>query len=161
MLQHLLSRCLLPSAAGMGDPTLTILIIEENPVRAAILEDGMREAGYGRIIHVSDMVTVPDKICAIDPDVIVISLENASRDTLEQMFQVSRTVRRPIAMFVDTSDTATIKPRSMPASAPMSSTASRKSGCARSSMSPSAGFMPSGGCRRNWRRPRKRSLPAR
>lgn len=109
MLQHLLSRCLLPSAAGMGDPTLTILIIEENPVRAAILEDGMREAGYGRIIHVSDMVTVPDKICAIDPDVIVISLENASRDTLEQMFQVSRTVRRPIAMFVDTSDTATIQ----------------------------------------------------
>ena len=69
----------------------------------------MREAGYVRIIHVSDMVTVPDKICAIDPDVIVIGLENASRDTLEQMFQVSRTVRRPIAMFVDTSDTATIQ----------------------------------------------------
>ena len=50
-----------------------------------------------------------DKICAIDPDVIVIGLENASRDTLEQMFQVSRSVRRPIAMFVDTSDTATIQ----------------------------------------------------
>lgn len=40
---------------------------------------------------------------------IVIGLENASRDTLEQMFQVSRTVRRPIAMFVDNDDTAIIQ----------------------------------------------------
>lgn len=93
----------------MGDSSLTILIIEENPVRAAILEEGMRDAGYGRIVHVADMISLPDKICAIDPDVIVIGLENPSRDTLEQMFQVSRSVRRPIAMFVDNSDRATIQ----------------------------------------------------
>src|SRR5262249_54108171 len=36
-------------------------------------------------------------------------LENPSRDVLEQMFQVSRIVRRPIAMFVDQSDRATIE----------------------------------------------------
>ena len=35
--------------------------------------------------------------------------ENPSRDVLEQMFQVSRIVRRPIAMFVDQSDRATIE----------------------------------------------------
>jgi response regulator NasT len=39
--------------------------------------------------------------------VILIDLENPSRDTLEQMFQVSRLARRPIAMFVDKSDSAT------------------------------------------------------
>ena len=46
---------------------------------------------------------------AVDPDVILIDLENPSRDVLEQMFQVSRVVRRPIAMFVDQSDTASIQ----------------------------------------------------
>ena len=49
------------------------------------------------------------RIYAIDPDVILIDLENPSRDVLEQMFQVSRAVRRPIAMFVDQSDTASIQ----------------------------------------------------
>ncbi len=93
----------------MSDSSLTILLIEENPVRAAILEDGMRQSGYSRIVRIADMVNLPDKICTVDPDVVVIGLENACRDTLEQMFQVSRTVRRPIAMFVDNDDTAMIQ----------------------------------------------------
>ena len=46
------------------------------------------------------------RIYAVDPDVILIDLENPSRDVLEQMFQVSRAVKRPIAMFVDQSDAA-------------------------------------------------------
>ena len=49
------------------------------------------------------------RIYALDPDIIVIDLENPSRDILEQMFQVSRAVRRPIAMFVDQSDAASIQ----------------------------------------------------
>src|SRR5712672_4489043 len=49
------------------------------------------------------------RIHALDPDVILIDLENPSRDVLEQMFQVSRAVRRPIAMFVDQSDKASIE----------------------------------------------------
>ena len=50
-----------------------------------------------------------ERIYAVDPDVIIIDLQNPSRDVLEQMFQVSRIVRRPIAMFVDQSDRATIE----------------------------------------------------
>jgi response regulator NasT len=49
------------------------------------------------------------RFAAVDPDVILIDLENPSRDTLEQMFQVSRHARRPIAMFVDKSDSATVQ----------------------------------------------------
>ena len=45
------------------------------------------------------------RIYAIDPDVILIDLENAPRDVLEQMFQVSR----PVAMFVDHSEAASIE----------------------------------------------------
>ena len=37
-------------------------------------------------------------------DVVFIDLENPSRDELEHMFQVSRAIKRPVAMFVDSSD---------------------------------------------------------
>jgi response regulator NasT len=50
-----------------------------------------------------------DKDYALDPDVILIDLENPSRDVLEQMFQMSRAVKRPVAMFVDQSDSASIQ----------------------------------------------------
>ena len=86
-----------------------IVIVDESPIRAAILEEGLREAGFTDVAHISEMQSLLARIYALDPDVIVIDLENPSRDVLEQMFQVSRAVRRPIAMFVDQSDSASIQ----------------------------------------------------
>lgn len=86
-----------------------IVIVDENPIRAAILEDGLREAGFAAVEHIREMQNLLARIYALDPDVIVIDLENPSRDVLEQMFQVSRAVRRPIAMFVDQSDSDSIR----------------------------------------------------
>jgi response regulator NasT len=86
-----------------------IAIVDENPIRAAILEEGLREAGFTAVERVAEMNNLLARIYQIDPDVILIDLENPSRDVLEQMFQVSRAVRRPIAMFVDQADTASIQ----------------------------------------------------
>src|SRR5438552_4571485 len=86
-----------------------IVIVDESPIRAAILEEGLREAVFTGVVHISEMQRLLARIYAIDPDVILIDLANPSRDVLEQMFQVSRAVRRPIAMFVDQSDAASIQ----------------------------------------------------
>jgi two-component system, response regulator / RNA-binding antiterminator len=91
------------------DPALKIVIVDENPIRAAILEDGLREAGYAHVVHLNETSHLLSRIYSIDPDVILIDLENPSRDVLEQMFQMSRVVKRPIAMFVDQSDAASIE----------------------------------------------------
>jgi response regulator NasT len=91
------------------DPLLKIVIVDESPVRAAILEDGLREAGFTQVVRVDETLNLLARVYTIDPDVILIDLENPSRDVLEQMFQVSRAVKRPIAMFVDQSDTASIQ----------------------------------------------------
>jgi response regulator NasT len=91
------------------DPSLKIVIVDENPIRAAILEDGLREAGYAHVIRLDETSHLLTRIYSIDPDVILIDLENPSRDVLEQMFQMSRVVKRPIAMFVDQSDAASIE----------------------------------------------------
>ena len=93
----------------MAETHLTILVIDENPVRSAILEDGLREAGYTNIVRLDTTHELLRRIFSIDPDVILIDLANPSRDVLEQMFQMSRTVKRPVAMFVDQSDTAMIE----------------------------------------------------
>ena len=93
----------------MTEPSLRILLIDQNVTRASILEEGLREAGYVNVTVVRDMGNLLRRIVDEDPEVIFIDLENPNRDVLEQMFQVSRCVRRPIAMFVDRSDTETIK----------------------------------------------------
>ena len=92
-----------------ADQSPKIVIVDESPIRAAILQEGLREAGYTGVVHISEMQSLLLRIYALDPDIILIDLENPSRDVLEQMFQVSRAVRRPIAMFVDQSDAASIQ----------------------------------------------------
>jgi response regulator NasT len=91
------------------DASLKIVIVDKNPIRAAILGDGLREAGHVQVVHIDETAHLLARVYALDPDVILIDLENPSRDVLEQMFQVSRAVKRPVAMFVDQSDAASIE----------------------------------------------------
>jgi response regulator NasT len=69
----------------------------------------LRENGHDNVTVVHDIAGVARTIAAINPDVIVIDLENPNRDVLENMFQLSRAVKRPVAMFVDRSDRASIE----------------------------------------------------
>ncbi len=93
----------------MNPAALRILIIDENRIRAAVIEEGLREAGHSAVTIVHDVSGIARKIAEVNPDVIVIDLENPNRDMLENMFQLSRAVKRPIAMFVDRADTASIE----------------------------------------------------
>lgn len=93
----------------MSPRDLSILIIDENRIRAAIIEDGLREAGHERVTVLHEVNEVARKIEAIAPDVVVIDLENPNRDRLEHFFSLSRALERPIAMFVDRSDGAEIE----------------------------------------------------
>ncbi|MBP2234329.1 response regulator NasT [Sinorhizobium kostiense] len=88
---------------------LTILVIDENAIRASIIEAGLHDAGHSRVSVVHDVHGVGRVIERLQPDVIVIDLENPNRDLLESMFQLSRSVKRPIAMFVDRSDSSMIE----------------------------------------------------
>lgn len=89
--------------------SLVVLVIDENRIRASIIEAGLREAGYEQVTVIHDIDGIARRIAEINPDVIVIDLENPNRDMLENMFQLSRAVKRPVAMFVDRSDEASIE----------------------------------------------------
>src|SRR6478735_8026068 len=88
---------------------LTILVIDENAIRASIIEEGLREAGHDNVTVVHEVNGIARIIETLKPDVIVIDIENPNRDMMEHLFQLTRTVSRPIAMFVDRSDTASIE----------------------------------------------------
>lgn len=97
------------SGGGMKPSRLNVLVIDENRIRAAIIEEGLRDAGYDQITVIDEMRGLARRIADLNPDVIVIDLENPNRDMLESFFQISRAVKRPIAMFVDKSDEASIE----------------------------------------------------
>ena len=93
----------------MTTEDLSILVIDENRIRASIIEAGLHEAGHRRVSVVHDINSVARVIERSMPDVVVIDLENPNRDRLEHFFSLSRALRRPIAMFVDRSDAAAIE----------------------------------------------------
>jgi response regulator NasT len=92
----------------MSSADLSILIVDEDRVRATIIEEGLREAGHERVTVISSTQEVARRITEIAPDVVVIGLENPDRDRLEHFFSLSKALQRPVAMFVDKSDAAAI-----------------------------------------------------
>ncbi|MDB5662032.1 MAG: response regulator NasT [Sphingomonas bacterium] len=87
---------------------MRIVIVDDSGLRATVLEEGLREAGYEDIQVVPPRGGFVARIERMAPDVVLMDLGNPSRDTLEDMLTVSRALARPIAMFVDSSDDAMI-----------------------------------------------------
>ena len=87
---------------------MRIVIVDDSGLRATVLEEGLREAGYDDIQVVPPRGGFVARIERMAPDVVLMDLGSPSRDTLEEMLAVSRALARPIAMFVDQSDDAMI-----------------------------------------------------
>lgn len=87
---------------------MRIAIIDDSGLRATILEEGLRDAGFDEIEVVPPQGAFVARLERMAPDVVLMNLGNASRDSLEEMLAVSRALARPIAMFVDQSDDSMI-----------------------------------------------------
>lgn len=95
-------------ADGRETGPLRIVIVDDSGLRATVLEEGLREAGYDDIQVVPPQGAFVARLERMAPDVVLMDLGNPSRDTLEEMLAVSRALAKPIAMFVDRSDDAMI-----------------------------------------------------
>jgi response regulator NasT len=87
---------------------LRIVIVDDSGLRATVLEEGLRDAGYDDLHVIPPQGAFVARIERMAPDVVLMDLGSPSRDTLEEMLAVSRALARPIAMFVDQSDDAMI-----------------------------------------------------
>lgn len=88
----------------MGKSISKVVVIDQNMGRAQVLVDGLREAGIEDVTLIRNGENLLTKVVALDPDVILIDLENPRRDTVEQMLRVSEQVQRPVVMFADESE---------------------------------------------------------
>ena len=87
---------------------MKIAVVDESAARAAMIEEGLRDAGFSDIAVLLERNGIVARLTALAPDVVLINLENRGRDVLEESFAISRALDRPIAMFVDQSDERSI-----------------------------------------------------
>jgi two-component system, response regulator / RNA-binding antiterminator len=86
-----------------------IAIVDENPARAAVIEEGLAASGLTDVTLFTDRHGLVAQIEHLMPDVVLIDLANPRRDELEELFVVSRAIAKPIAMFVDQADSHAIE----------------------------------------------------
>lgn len=85
-------------------PPLSIIVVEADRDRALLIVDSLRAAGDFEIQVLSEPTGLARQIQARNPDVVLIDIENPSRDMLEGLALASGPLERPVAMFVDRSD---------------------------------------------------------
>ena len=86
-----------------------VVIIDRSPERGQLLLEGLTDAGLESVTLIEDGTDLLAKIQSLNPDVILIDLENPRRDTVEQMLRVSEQVKRPVVMFADESEPELIR----------------------------------------------------
>jgi response regulator NasT len=89
--------------------TVRVLLVDEDPDRAAQLQAALHAAGYMVTAHVATAVDLLAQVRATEPDMIIIDRDSPDRDTLEHVCMVTRDQPRPIVMFADDGDRAAIR----------------------------------------------------
>ena len=87
------------------DAALKILVVEPDKARACDIIDALKDGGWANVLVVGDISALGRSLTQIDPDIVLIDIAHPDRDTLEHVSHVSDAKSRPVAMFVDHSDT--------------------------------------------------------
>jgi len=89
--------------------SLSVLLVDDDPERAAIVEPALREAGYEVVTVVDSAAAMLAQVRARRPDVIIIDRDSPDRDTLEHVCMITRDDPRPIVMFTQDQDRALMR----------------------------------------------------
>lgn len=84
--------------------SLRVLLVDDDPERAAIVEPALRAAGYEVVTVVDTAAEMLAQVRARRPDVIIIDRDSPDRDTLEHVCMITRDNPRPIVMFTQDKD---------------------------------------------------------
>ncbi len=88
------------------------MLVDDSQKEVSLLKEGLKAAGYD-VVEVTTLTTsaaaLLDRVAAMRPDVIIIDTDSPTRDTLEQLSFVSAQQPRPIVLFTEERDNATIQ----------------------------------------------------
>ncbi len=88
---------------------LTVLVIDEDKGRAALLEQALRDQEYRILGRLDSTDHLADKVAELQPDIIIIDLDSPDRDVLENMALLNKHCPRPVVMFAEQGDQLTIE----------------------------------------------------
>ncbi len=89
--------------------SLRILLLDEQAERFPVMEAALTAAGYKVVGKVTTADNIQAAVERTRPDVIIADLDSPGRDTLESMQALNRKQPRPIVMFTNDGDRATIQ----------------------------------------------------
>ncbi|MEW6204247.1 MAG: ANTAR domain-containing protein [Pseudomonadota bacterium] len=89
-------------------PPLKVLLVDEEPGRAAILERALLDAGYVLVSRLSSADRLAEHVAMSQPDIVIVDIDSPDRDCLENMAVLSRSNPKPVIMFSDEDNEDTI-----------------------------------------------------
>lgn len=79
---------------------LSIVVVEEDRDRAIAIVDALKDSGDYDVHVIGSVSGLARKIAAFLPDVVLIDIDNPTRDMVEELTLASGPLDRPVAMFV-------------------------------------------------------------
>jgi len=88
---------------------LRVLLVDDTGKDIRILRDALAAAGHEVVGEVETALDLIRQIERTSPDMVIVDTESPSRDVLEQISIVSQNTPRPIVMFTDDGEQASIE----------------------------------------------------
>jgi response regulator NasT len=79
---------------------LSVVVVEEDRDRAIAIVDALKASGECDVHVIGNVSGLARQIAAHAPDVVLIDIDNPTRDMLEELTLASGPLERPVAMFV-------------------------------------------------------------
>jgi len=79
---------------------LKIVVVEDDRERVIAIVDALKEACLCEVVVIGDRSGLARQIAAHGPDIVLIDINNPTRDMLEELTLASGPLDRPVAMFV-------------------------------------------------------------
>lgn len=79
---------------------LKIIVVEDDRDRAIAIVDALKDACACDVVVIGDRSGLARQIAAHGPDIVLIDINNPTRDMLEELTLASGPLDRPVAMFV-------------------------------------------------------------
>ncbi|MCC1492170.1 ANTAR domain-containing response regulator [Cognatishimia sp. F0-27] len=79
---------------------LTVVVVEDDRDRAIAIVDALRAGADCRVFVIGNSSGLARKIAVHEPDIVLIDIDNPTRDILEELTLASGPLERPVAMFV-------------------------------------------------------------
>ena len=88
---------------------LTVMLVDNEPARAAIVEQALLDNGYKVIRRLENTQNLTRAVQESLPDMVIIDIESPDRDMLENMSQLTRNNPRPIVMFAEENESTSME----------------------------------------------------